>query len=149
MGFFDCLFGRKSPQQAAMNTPFMEHPTGEFKSAVEAIADAIKRLRALPEWNNWITFCAQGRGHDEDSDYHAEIRMRRDELELDEPIDPASVIQRAGASPSSLIAVGDNYSIANASPTEAARVMDAIFRHCLGIRPHADQGDDYAIGAEW
>ncbi len=27
--------------------------------------------------------------------------------------------------------------------------MDAIFRHSLGIRPHADQANDYAIGAEW
>ena len=32
---------------------------------------------------------------------------------------------------------------------EAARVMNTIFRHFLGIRPHIDEGDDYAIGAEW
>ena len=149
MGFFDRLFGKKPDQRAAMNRPFMEHPSGEFKSAVDAMADAIKRLRAQPEWKDWITFCAQGMGHDEESDHHAEIRMWRDELALDEPLDIDSVTQRAGVPRASLVAAGANYSVANASPGEAARVMDAIFRHTLGIRPHADEGDDYAIGAEW
>ena len=147
MGFLDRLFGKKP---ADPNAPFMEHPTGEFNSAVDAMVDAIKRLRALPEWNEWITFCAQGAGQDEDSDHLAEIRMRKDELRLDEPIDGDSVIRHAGVPPSSLTRTGENnYSIANASPADAARIMDAIFRHHLGIRPHADEGDDYAIGAEW
>lgn len=137
-----------------MTTPFMEHPSGEYKSAVDAMAAAIKRLRALPDWNNcWITFCAQGVGHREDSDHMAEIRMRRDELELDESLDEsldvASVTRLAGVAPSSLTAVGGNYSVAQASPADAARVMDAIFRHSMGIRPHAGEGNDYAIGAEW
>jgi len=149
MGFFDRLFGKKPAHEADPNTPFMEHPSGDFKSAVDAMADAIKRLRALPEWNEWITFSAQGMGHDDDSDYVADIRMRRDELAVDEPVDTQAVIQRAGASPASFVAAGANYSIAKASPAEAARIMDAIFRLCLGIRPHADEGDDYAIGAEW
>jgi hypothetical protein len=149
MEFFDRLFGKKIAQQADPNAPFMEHPSGDFKSAVEAMADAIKRLRALPEWKEWITFSAQGMGHDEDSDDVAEIRLRRDEIAVDEPVDTQAVIHRAGASPASLVAVGANYSIANASPAEAARVMDAIFRLCLGIRPHADEDDDYAVGAEW
>jgi hypothetical protein len=149
MGLFDRLFGKKPARPADPDEPFMEHPTGEFKSAVEAMADAIKRLRAQPECSDWITFCAQGMGHDEDSEHHAEIRMRRDELQLDEAIDVEAVIQRAGVPRSSLIAAGANYSVASASPTDAARVMDTIFRHFLGIRPFADQGDDYAIGAEW
>jgi hypothetical protein len=149
MGLFDRIFGKKPAHDAAADAPFMEHPMGQFKSAVEAMADAIKRLRALPEWNDWITFCAQGMGHDEDTDHFAEIRMRKDELELDQPLDIESVIQRAGVPRSSLIAAGANYSVASASPAEAARVLDAIFRHCLGIRPHADEADDYAIGAEW
>ena len=146
MGLFDRLFGKKPARD---DLPFMEHPTGDFKSAVDAMADAIKRLRALPDWNDWITFCAQGMGHDEDSDHHAEIRMRRDELELEGPLDTESIIGRAGVPRSSLVAASANYSVAGASPAEAARVMDAIFRHPLGIRPHADEGDDYAIGAEW
>jgi len=88
MAFFDRLFGKKPVADPDPNAPFMEHPTGDFKSAVDAMADAIKRLRALPEWNDWITFCAQGMGHDEDSEQHAEIRMRRDELQLESQLMP-------------------------------------------------------------
>ena len=149
MGLFDRLFGKKPARPPDPAAPFMEHPTGEFKTAMDAMADAIRRLRALPEWNDWITFCAQGMGHDEDSDYLAEIRVRRDELELDEPLDVEAITRRAGVAQSSLTQAGAGYSIANASPADAARVMDAIFRHALGIRPHADEDDDYAIGAEW
>jgi len=108
MGFFDRLFGKKPAPGSDPNAPFMEHPSGEFNSAVEAMADAIERLRALPEWNEWITFCAQGMGSDEDSEHHAEIRMRRDELQLDESIDAESVIRRAGVPRSSLTAAGGN-----------------------------------------
>jgi hypothetical protein len=132
-----------------MTTPFMEHPTGEFSSAVDAMASAIQRLRALAEWDAWITFCAQGAGRDENSYHMANIRMRRDELQLDQPVDVESITQLAGVPRSSLVQVGVNYSIAQASPADAARAMDAIFRHCMGIRPHADQRGDYAIGAEW
>ena len=132
-----------------MNVPFMEHPSGEFDSAVEAMADAIERLRALPEWNDWITFCAQGMGPRVDTYHMADIRLRRDELELYAPLNVKSVTELAGVPQSSLGAVGRNYSVAKASPLEAARVMNAIFRHFLGIRPHPGEGDDYAIGVEW
>ena len=149
MGLLDRLFGKKPAARPDPDAPFMEHPAGEFKSAVDAMADCFKRLRALPEWNDWITFCAQGIGHDEDSDYLADIRVRRDELELDEPLDVEVITRHAGVSPTSLTRTGEHYSVANASPEDAARIMDAIFRHSLGIRPHADEGDDYAVGAEW
>lgn len=149
MGLFDRLFGRKAAVPPDPNAPFMEHPTGDFESAVDAMADAIKRLRALPQWDNWITFSAQGMGHDEDSERHAEVRLRRDELQLDESIDPDLVTRQAGVPRSSLTAAGDTYSIAPASPAEAARILDAIFRHPLGIRPFPDEEDDYAVGAEW
>jgi hypothetical protein len=149
MGLFDRLFGKGPARQADPGAPFMEHPTGDFKSAVDAMADAIERLRALPAWDDWITFCAQGMGRDEDSEQHAEIGVRRDEIQLDEPLDAEQVTRQAGVPGSSLIGAGGHYSIAQASPADAARVMDAIFRHWLGIRPFPDQGDDYAVGAEW
>jgi hypothetical protein len=44
------------------------------------MADAIKRLRALPEWDNWITFHAQGMGSRVDSYHFAAIRMRQGEI---------------------------------------------------------------------
>src|SRR3954471_17558302 len=98
-----------------MTTPFMEHPSGEFESAVDAMADAIKRLRALPQWNDWITFCAQGMGPREDTYHMAEIRMRRDELELDEPLDVKAITKLAGVSESALRSYGANYSVQQAS----------------------------------
>ena len=147
MGFFDRLFGK--PPVADAGAPFMEHPTGEFASAVEAMADAIARLRRLATWDGWITFSAQGMGHDEDSERHAEIRFRQDVLQLDEPVDAERACRHAGVARSGLTAVGANYSIAAASPADAARLMDAIFRNDLGIRPFPDQRDDYAVGAEW
>lgn len=149
MGFFDRLLGKKSVIDPDPNAPFMEHPTGQFKSAVDAMADAIARLRKLPAWNDWITFSAQGMGRAENSEHFAEIRMRQDEIQLDDTIDPASVTQRAGVPNSNLISANGNYSIAHASPSEAARILDVIFRHHLGIHPFPDQGDDYAVGAEW
>ena len=79
----------------------------------------------------------------------AEIRLRKDELQLDEPVDAEQVSRLAGVPRSRLVAAGANYSIADASPAEAARIMDAIFRHYLGIRPFPDQRDDFAVGAEW
>src|SRR5436305_11881156 len=111
MGFFNRLFGKQPAEHDDGSKPFMEHPSGEFKSAVDAMASAITRLRALPKWDNWITFCAQGEGHRPDSDHMAEIRLRRDELALDEPIDPAAVTERAGVPASSLTRAGENYSI--------------------------------------
>lgn len=127
----------------------MEHPSGEFDSAIEAMADAIRRLRALPDWNDWITFRAQGMGHREDSYTMAEIRMRRAELELDEPLDVKGITKLAGVPERALKSIGTNYSVREASPDEAAQVMNAIFRDALGIRPHTGEGDDYAIAAEW
>ena len=53
---------QKDAKVKPVNPPFMEHPSGDFETAVDATADAIKRLRALPEWRNWITFCAQRYG---------------------------------------------------------------------------------------
>src|SRR5437868_12622246 len=60
-----------------VDEPFLEHPTGEFKTAVDAMANAIERLRALPQWKDWITFSAQGMGSRTDSYHSAEIQMRK------------------------------------------------------------------------
>jgi hypothetical protein len=144
-----------------MDRPFMSHPSGDFDTAVDAMADAIKRLRALPEWDKWITFCAQGMGGLVDSYHCASIRMRHGEitflvqtntlawtgetLKLDIP----AVTKRAGVPESCLYMTESGYSVGKATPIEAARIMDVIFRQYMGIRPHTGEGDDYAIGAEW
>lgn len=55
--------------------PFMEHPAGEYDRAVDAMEGAISRLRALPKWNEWIAFCAQGEGSAPETVCFAEIRV--------------------------------------------------------------------------
>jgi hypothetical protein len=129
--------------------PFMEHPTGHFATAVEAMADAIQRLRMLPNWSDWITFCAQGAGQHEDGYHLGEIRM------LGKSIDPGlsvdvEIVAKAAEVPTSHIVMKDRVcELPGTTPLEAARVLDAIFRNHLEIRPFADEGDDYAVGAEW
>lgn len=143
MSFLKNLFGGKPG-------PFMEHPTGKFDSAVDAMEDAVRRLRKLRGWEQWITFGAQGEGQGPDSYEFAEVRMLGGRLDVgDRPLDVPRMIQAAHIGASSLVADGAHYSIAEASPREVAQVLDAIFRHHFGIRPFADDGDDYAVGAEW
>jgi len=127
----------------------MEHPTGDFDSAVAAMGDAVRRLRELPKWEQWITFSAQGEGHGTASYEFAEVRMLRDKLGVGEkPLDVPQVVQAARTGTSSLVTDGAHYSVGAASPREVAQILDTIFRHYFGIRPFADEGDDYAIGAE-
>jgi hypothetical protein len=144
MSFLKKIFGAKPAG------PFMEHPTGDFESAVAAMDDAVRRLRQLQSWEQWITFAAQGEGGRPDSYEFAEVRMLRDKLDVGEsPLDVAQIVQAARTGASSLVADGAHYSVAGASPREVAQILDAIFRHHFGIRPFADEGDDYAVGAEW
>jgi hypothetical protein len=128
----------------------MEHPGGKFKSAVDAMEDAITRLRKLSTWDKWITFGAQGEGEGPDDYDFAEIRMLKDKLDVGEKsLDVGRIFEAARVKPGCLTADGAQYSVTAASPREAAQILDAIFRHHFGLRPFADEGDDYAVGAEW
>ncbi len=128
----------------------MEHPTGKFDTALEAMADAVARLRKLRNWEKWICFSAQGEGDSPDSQAFVEVRMLGNNLDVgDKPLDVTRIIHKARTSPSSLVADGSNYSVAGATPREVAQIFDAIFRHHLGLRPFGDEEDDYAVGAEW
>ena len=129
--------------------PFLEHPTGDYNTSVEAMEEAIRRLREIPECSRWITFCAQGAGAREDSYHLAEIRLLKDRLDAGIPLDVALICQEAGVDTKLISAIESHYSIAAATPREAARFIDALFRHHLGIRPFPDEGDNYAFGAEW
>lgn len=128
----------------------MEHPTGEYASAIEAMEAAIRRLRAQSEWNQWITFCAQGEGSEPDTYHVAEIRLLGELLDAGIDVDIARITALANV-PRRVFtkAEGGRYSIADATPKEAALLLDALFRHELGIRSFPDEGDDYAVGAEW
>ena len=130
--------------------PFMEHPTGEYVTAIDAMEAAIARLRALPEWNQWITFCAQGEGESPESIHFAEVRLLSDILEVNTPVNLAQLTTQAQVPRHALTEAGKTrYSIVAATPREAAQILDALFRYQLGVRPFADEDDDYAVGAEW
>jgi len=130
--------------------PFMEHPNGEYLTAVDAMEVAISRLRALPKWDQWITFCAQGEGASPNSTQFAEIRLLSDIVEVATPVDLARITAQAGVSRHAFTEAGRRrYSIGTATPKEAAQILDALFRHQLGIRPFSDENNDYAVGAEW
>lgn len=132
------------------NEPFMEHPTGKYATAIDAMEEAICRLRALPEWNQWITFCAQGEGASPDSTHFAEVRLLSEILEPGVPVDVARITAQAQVNRHALTEVGRmRYSIAGATPREAAQIIDALFRHQLFIHPFRDENNDYAVGAEW
>jgi hypothetical protein len=130
--------------------PFMEHPTGKYATALAAIEDTVSRLRGLEQWNQWITFCAQGEGTSPDSIHFAEIRLLSDFLEVDAPCNIAEVCAQAKVAPNILIEAERNrYSVATATPKEVAQILDALFRGPLGIHPLPDEDNDYAVGAEW
>ena len=142
---------QKEAKVMPMVPPFMEHPSGDFETAVAAMADAVKRLRNLPEWDRWITFHAQGMGGRVDSYHFAAIRMRQGEILFEEPLDldMQEVARQANVPESCLSRTEGGYSLMKATPIQAARIMDVLYRHYLGIRPHTGEGNDYAIGAEW
>jgi hypothetical protein len=143
MSFLGKLFGKKP------DGPFMEHPSGDFKTVVDAMEDAVRRLRKLKNWDQWITFDAQGEVLGESYEF-ADIRMLRDKLDVGEkPLDVPRIIQAANTGPATLAPDGSQYSVAAASPREVAQILDAIFRHHFGLRPFADEDNDYAVGAEW
>src|SRR5215469_16091309 len=141
MSFFKKLF--REPETG----PFMEHPTGDFKSAVDAMEDAVRRLRGLKNWDKWIAFNAQGEGAEPESEEFFDVRMLQDKLDVgDKPLDLARIIEAAHVGAPSLVADGVHYSVAAASPREVAQILDAIFRQHFGLRPFADQNGDYAVG---
>jgi len=98
------------------------------------MADAIKRLRALPQWDKWITFHAEGMGSRVDSYHFAAIRMRQGEIALERPldVDMQKVTKASGGSRILPVQNRRRYSIAKATPIQAARIMDVIFRQYFG-----------------
>jgi len=133
-----------------MSEPYMEHPTGNFDSAVKAMGDALSRLRREARWPGPIVFGAQGYGGKPDTYQFAEVRLLADTLSLEGgPLDLAAIRAAAQVGAMAIVPVGAQYSLERATPLEAASILDAIFRCHFAVRPFPDEGDDYAVGAEW
>jgi hypothetical protein len=135
--------------------PFMEHPTGEFSSAVEAMAAAIERLRALERWERWMCFDGQGQGSNEDAIRSVEVRLQGEEIEVGPgDIDLAEVFRVGGLKPNEVeVQTVDStrglLRVRGATPVQVARLLDGLFRGLLGVQPFDDDEGDYAVGAEW
>ena len=150
MGFLSRLFGRVEP--ADDGSPFMEHPSGEHKTAVDAMEWAIARLQSIRERDRWLTFSAQGQGHRVDSYHFAELKLRGHEIDPGEAaLDIEVALREAGLDRAALSVERspEGYLVLRRfSARQFAAFMDALFRGQMGIRPHEGESD-YAIGAEW
>jgi hypothetical protein len=142
---------QKPSSTQAASEPFMEHPSDQYENAIEAMEDAIRRLRALPKWDKWIEFSAQGENPARPGTIKfAEVRVLGDRLDVgDRALDLPVITAKAKVPATSIRADGKHYLIALTSPREFAVLLDAIFQQHFGIQPFADEGNDYSIGAEW
>src|SRR5262245_34781811 len=131
--------------------PFMEFPNGEYANQFEALEDAIKRLRALPNWDQWITFCAQGENPARpDTIKFVDLRLYGDQLSAgDYPPDVEKMSSVIGTDGASCIATGRHFSVGSTSTRDLAQQFDAIFRSHFPIPPGAEPVEQYSVGAEW
>lgn len=148
---FEDADSAKEVSKKSAPEPFMEHPDGGFENALDAMEDAVCRLRALPKWDQWIEFSAQGENPARPGTIKfAEVRLLGDKLDVgDKPLNVEMICQKAGLANSVIILSGGQYLISAISARDIAILLDAIFQHHFGIRPFADEGNDYSIGAEW
>jgi len=129
--------------------PFLEHPTGAFATAVDAMTDAINRLMSGDQCDRWFTFSAQGQGSQPDSYHIVDLPVKRRSVDVGgRDVDLYSMLSRAGLDGSDLGASRTNtvIELPRATAVQFARFLDCLFRH-LGIHPF-DGEDDYAVGAE-
>ncbi|MCI0340284.1 MAG: hypothetical protein L0216_03905 [Planctomycetales bacterium] len=131
--------------------PFLEHPTGEHSTALDAIVSAMERLAALPCWDRWITFSGQGAGARADAIHIVDVRVLHETLDVGaHSFDLPAVLRAAGLDalrPKIPVREG-RIELRGATPQQVGVFVDALFRVGLGIRPFPGE-EDYAVGAEW
>ena len=133
------------------NDPIVEHPSGDYETAVQAITEAFRRLGECAETSGWVVLSGQGQGWRVDSYLVADVRYRNGTFVFPQSIsEVASIAARVGLAESQVEIGSDSktVSIRGATPALLAAFLDAVYREALGIRPHEGE-DDYAFGAEW
>jgi ankyrin repeat protein len=145
-------FQGSANKSANHEIPFMEHPSGEYETSLEAITSAMERLFKLEKWDRWITFGGQGQGSREDSYYCVDVQMLNhtfrigaEEVNVEEIIDFADLDKNLKVEYDKK---KGEITLPEATPNQQARFLDALFRKHFGIKPFDDE-DDYAVGAEW
>jgi len=160
MSFFSKFLGKgKTPPSEPPNDPsppdddepFMEYPSDDCGSSLEAMTSAFERLRKGGYGDRWITFSGQGKGHDEDSYQIENVKVRGNTLDLRcQDLDMPALLQFGKLQGQVQVEVDSEgmVTLPGATPEQMARFLDAVFQKHFGIHPHDDE-DDYAVGAEW
>ena len=151
MGFLNNLFGKKN-SHSRDDAPFMEHPTGQFDNALQAICSAMKRLDRMDMGDRWIEFCAQGQGAAPELTQCESIQFNNRTFSLsDQNVDLKPILDSAGLTQkigSVQTSHDGKITLPDATPEQLAVFLDTLFRKHFGIKPFEDEGD-YAVGAEW
>src|SRR5437870_3286407 len=85
MSFFSKIFGKgKTPPNEPPDDrePFMEYPSGDYDGSLKAMTSAFERLKTGGNKDRWITFGAQGKGHDENSSQSEDVQVRGNTFDL-------------------------------------------------------------------
>lgn len=153
MSFFGRIFkSLRKPPPPSDGLPFMEHPSGKFRTSLDAITDAMNRLDKLGKTDRWIKFSGQGEGSRPDSIHAVDIPYRNGAFRIDSgPVDVRAVAEFAGVDASKVESSGQSevtIDLSRATPAERARFLDGLFRKHSGLRHHEGE-NDYSVGAEW
>ncbi|MDB5174626.1 MAG: hypothetical protein JWN51_3399 [Phycisphaerales bacterium] len=159
MSFFSTFFGKgeNPPNEPRIGPspsddgPFMEYPSDDYDSSLQAMTSALERLKTGGYGDRWITFSAQGKGHDEDSDQSKDVQVRDNTLDLrGQKLDVPALLQFGKLQGRVQVQVDSEgmVTLPGTTPEQMARFLDAVFQKHFGILPHDDE-DDYAVGAEW
>lgn len=145
------IFGLRREPMSTDDEPYMEHPTGRFASALEAITWCITQLHTVDFGERWITFCGQGQAAQPDAIAFADVRYRPYTFDLSgEDVDLNAVMSTAQLDRALCRIESNNGYIAlpDATPDELGRFLNALFLTHYRIMPFAED-NDYSIGAEW
>ena len=152
MSFLDRWFGKRPPKKPEPSEPFMEHPSGKYASALEAITDAMTRLDAMGPMEKWITFSGQGQGGRVDSYQMEDVPYRNGAFRIESgPVDVPAVLAFAGLEAAKVKVVQGSdgtLTLTGVPAAVRAKFLDAVFRKHFGVHPHEGESD-YAVGAEW
>lgn len=128
--------------------PILEYPDGVHRHVRDALASAVRRLRATQS-NRWAILSAEGQGAGPATSRFAEVRVLGDLVASDQVrLDPVLAMEGAGlqhAVPPS----GEGFLLAGLSAEQAARVLHAVFMWQLGVTPFPEDGDDFGLTVEW
>jgi hypothetical protein len=128
----------------------LEHPSGKFANAREAIAEAIRRMRKQGSPARSAVFTGQGQGGRVDAYRSADVVVQGDTLDFGEPVPALLAIAGTLRLDASRLEhdAGGRVRVHDGTAEELARLLDAVYRSHFRIRPHEGE-HDYAFGAEW